>query len=224
LEIQAQIEKGKDGPPSFPFFILSWRSIMACIEELKPDVTDLRFGITVITTPRLILRRPDKDDVADIAFLANNPKVASMVARMPFPYHVADARSFVERNAGGGPNGGVYAVTMRATGRFIGCAGLDTSKGNGLELGYWLGEPFWGHGFATEAAHALVDMAFNESPVPQVTATCRLTNPASRLVIQKSGFQHAGIGMMNSLAAGSVSIERFVLDRRTWESLRSWGK
>ncbi len=197
---------------------------MACLEELEPDSSDFRFNAPVITTPRLTLRRPDKDDVADIAFLANNPKVASMIARMPFPYSAADARSFVERNAAGGPNGGVYAVTMRATGRFIGCAGLDTSKGNGLELGYWLGEPFWGQGFATEAAHALVDLAFEKSDVPRITAACRLTNPASRRVIQKSGFQHAGIGMMNSLAAGSVSIERFVLDRKTWESLRSWGK
>ena len=197
---------------------------MACIEALEPDVTDFRFNAPVIATPRLVLRRPDKDDVADIAFLANNPKVASMVARMPYPYHVADARSFVERNAAGGPNGGVYAVTMRATGRFIGCAGLDTSKGNGLELGYWLGEPFWGQGLATEAAHALVDLAFNDSTVPQITAACRLTNPGSRRVIQKSGFQHTGIGMMNSLAAGSVSIERFVLDRKTWGSLRSWAR
>jgi RimJ/RimL family protein N-acetyltransferase len=197
---------------------------MVALEVLETQGADFRFTVPTITTPRLILRRTDKDDVADIAFLANNPKIASMVGRMPHPYHAADARSFIDRNASGGPNGGVYAVTMRATGRFIGCAGLDTSKGNGLELGYWLGEPFWGQGFATESAHALVDLAFGESQVAQITATCRLTNPASRRVIQKSGFQHAGIGMMNSLAAGSVSIERFVLDRRTWESLRSWGK
>lgn len=197
---------------------------MVALEILESHSEDFRFTSPVIITPRLVLRRTDKDDVADIAFLANNPKIASMVGRMPHPYHASDARSFIERNAAGGPNGGVYAVTMAATGRFIGCAGLDTSKGNGLELGYWLGEPFWGQGFATEAAHALVDLAFGESRVPQITATCRLTNPASRRVIQKSGFQHTGIGLMNSLAAGSVSIERFVLDRRTWGSLRSWGK
>jgi RimJ/RimL family protein N-acetyltransferase len=216
--------KGSDGKPPDPFVFCLGGTIMACIEELEPRVTDFRFESPVITTPRLVLRHPDKDDVADIAFLANNPKVASMVARMPYPYCIQDARSFVERNGTGGPNGGVYAVTMRATGRFIGCAGLDTSKGSGLELGYWLGEPFWGQGFATEAAHALVDLAFRNSTIAQITAGCRLTNPASKRVIQKSGFQHAGIGMMNSLAAGPVSIERFVLDRKTWESLRSWGE
>ena len=170
------------------------------------------------------MRRPDRDDVADIAFLANNPKIATMVSRMPHPYGVADACVFVERNMDGGPNGGVFAVTLAATGRFIGCAGLDSSKGNGLELGYWLGEPFWGQGYATEAAHALVDLAFDGTDVERIFATCRTSNPASRRVIQKSGFQHTGIGMMNSLAAGNVSIERFVLDRKTWASLKSWAR
>ena len=57
-----------------------------------------------------------------------------------------------------------------------------------------------------------------------LVATCLLSTPASRSVIKKSGFQHAGNGMMNSIAAGPVSIERFVLDRKTWTSLRTWGR
>ena len=195
---------------------------MVALEELEPDCTGLRLEADSIRTPRLILRRPDRDDVADIAFLANSAKIATMVSRMPYPYGIADARAFVERHADGGPNGGVFAVTLAATGRFIGCAGLDSSKGNGLELGYWLGEPFWGKGYATEAAHALVDLAFDGTEIERVFASCRLNNPASRRVIQKSGFQHAGIGLMSSMSAGNVSIERFVLDRKTWASLKSW--
>ena len=197
---------------------------MAAIEELEPDSSDFRLDVPLISTPRLVLRRPDKDDAVDIAFLANNPKIASMVARMPHPYTMRDAHSFIARVKDGGPNGCMYAVTMAATGRFIGCAGLDSSKGNGLELGYWLGEPFWGEGFATEASHALADLAFRDTDVPLITASCRLSNLASRRVIQKSGFQHAGNGMMNSIAAGPVSVERFVLDRKTWASLRNWGR
>lgn len=198
---------------------------MAAIEELEPDSsTGFRIDLPVITTPRLVLRRPDRDDAPDIAFLANNPKIASMVARMPYPYGLKDALAFIDRNSEGGPNGCVYAVTLGLTGRFIGCAGLDSSKGAGLELGYWLGEPFWGEGYATEAAHALVDLAFKDTSVGQITASCRMSNPASRRVIQKSGFQHAGTGMMNSIAAGPVSIERFVLDRKTWTSLKSWAQ
>ncbi len=196
---------------------------MTALEELEPDSSGFRLDCAQLVTPRLVLRRPVLDDAHDIAFLANNRKIAAMVARMPCPYGLADARAFIARNSDGGPNGCVYAVTMAATGRFIGCAGLDSSKGNGLELGYWLGEPFWGQGYATEAAHALVDLAFRDTDMAQIHAACRLSNPASRRVIQKSGFQHSGNGMMNSISAGSVTVERFALDRKTWASLRSWG-
>ena len=53
--------------------------------------------------------------------------------------------------------------------------------------------------------------------------SCRVLNPASRRVIHKCGFQYAGQGMLNSLVAGQVPVERYSLDRKTWVSLRSWG-
>jgi RimJ/RimL family protein N-acetyltransferase len=52
--------------------------------------------------------------------------------------------------------------------------------------------------------------------------SARVINPASRRVIHKCGFQYAGQGMMNSIVAGQVPVERYRLDRKTWESLRSW--
>ena len=107
------------------------------------------------------------------------------------------------------------------SGAFIGCAGLNPTEG-GLELGYWIGEPYWGRGFATEAAHALVDLAFRATGVGQLNVSCRVSNPASRRVIHKCGFQYAGQGMIHSLAAGQVAVERYSLDRKTWVSLRSW--
>ena len=55
--------------------------------------------------------------------------------------------------------GRAYALTLADSGAFVGCAGLDAKDGE-LELGYWIGEPYWGSGYATEAAHALVDLAF----------------------------------------------------------------
>ena len=52
--------------------------------------------------------------------------------------------------------------------------------------------------------------------------SCRVINPASRRVIHKCGFQYAGQGMLNSIVAGQVPVERYRLDRKTWASLRSW--
>ena len=117
----------------------------------------------------------------------------------------------------------VLALTPRPgdAARFIGCAGLNATD-RGLDLGYWIGEPYWKHGYATEAAHALVDLAFRATTISALHASCRVINPASRRVIHKCGFQYAGQGMMNSIVAGQVPVERYRLDRKTWVSLRTW--
>jgi RimJ/RimL family protein N-acetyltransferase len=91
-------------------------------------------------------------------------------------------------------------------------------------MGYWIGEPHWKKGYATEAAHALVDLAFRVTGIEALHVSCRVINPASRRVIHKCGFQYAGQGMLNSIVAGQVPVERYRLDRRTWVSLRSWGR
>ena len=96
--------------------------------------------------------------------LANNRRVAEMLARMPHPYGEAEARAFVQSTRGQRRTGSVFALTLADTGAFIGCAGLD-ARGSALELGYWIGEPYWRHGYATEAAHALVDLAFRATAI-----------------------------------------------------------
>lgn len=174
----------------------------------------------VVVTERLVMRRPNETDVPALAALANNRRIADMLGRMPHPYGEREARAFAaqqaERSAGV-----VYALTLSEDGAFVGCAGLNATE-RGLELGYWIGEPFWGRGLATEAAHALVDLAFRDTEVAVLHASCRVINPASRRVIHKCGFQYAAQGMMNALVAGQVPIERYRLDRRTWDSLRRW--
>lgn len=173
-----------------------------------------------LVTKRLVMRAPQEADAPALAQIANNLHVAQMLMRMPHPYGETEARSFISMALRRQP-GASYALTLSGTDELIGCAGLHL-KDRGLELGYWIGEPFWRRGFATEAAHALVDLAFAETRIPVLHAAVRVINPASRRVIHKCGFQYAGQGMMNSLAAGQVPVERYRLDRRTWESLRSW--
>ncbi|MGB3501813.1 MAG: GNAT family N-acetyltransferase [Mesorhizobium sp.] len=174
----------------------------------------------VLVTARLVLRAPHVDDVPDLARLANDRGVADMLGRMPHPYGEAEAAAFVASSADAGE--ARYALTDAETGAFIGCAGLNP-VGGALDLGYWIGRPHWGKGYATEAAQALVDLAFRASNTDHLTVSCRVTNAASRRVIHKCGFQYAGQGMMNSLAAGQVTVERYRLDRKTWVGLKSWG-
>ena len=147
-----------------------------------------------------------------------------MLSRMPHPYTREDASDFVARAKTGGIGKCVYAITHAETGAFFGCCGIEPQEDERtLELGYWIGEPFWGEGYATEAAHAVIDMAFRTRDVERIDARCRVTNAASRRVIQKCGFQYHGNGMVSSLAlGGSVPAEWYRLDRKTWLSLKSW--
>lgn len=189
-------------------------------EKEDSDDESLAIDRPTLATQRLVLRRPDEADIPALVQLADNRHVAEMLARMPYPYGEAEARTFLAM-ARDSRAGVVYALTLANSGAFIGCAGLNATD-RGLELGYWIGEPFWKQGFATEAAHALVDLAFEATAIHVLHISCRVINPASRRVIHKCGFQYAGQGMMNSLVAGQVPIERYRLDRKTWASLRNW--
>jgi RimJ/RimL family protein N-acetyltransferase len=192
-------------------------------ETDETDDESLAIDCPVLLTERLVLRPPHEDDVPELATLANNRRIAEMLARMPHPYGEAEARAFLAMSHEKGKAGCTYAVTIAETGAFVGCAGLNGTE-RGLEMGYWIGESYWQRGYATEAAHALVDLAFRATAISGLNVSCRVINPASRRVIHKCGFQYAGQGMLNSIVAGQVPVERYRLERRTWISLRSWAR
>jgi RimJ/RimL family protein N-acetyltransferase len=180
----------------------------------------------VLLSQRLVLRTPHAEDVDALAHLANNAAIATMVSRMPHPYTAKDAADFVRRSTAGEIGKCVYAITKSENGEFLGCCALEPhADGDTLEIGYWLGQPYWNRGYATEAAHALIDLAFRSQQIAQIDARCRVTNVASRRVIQKCGFQFQGSGMAGNLAMGGmVPVEWYRLDRKTWISLKSWGE
>ncbi|WP_242218994.1 GNAT family N-acetyltransferase [Shinella zoogloeoides] len=192
-------------------------------ERLRPERP--RTDCPILLSPRLVMRAPHEDDIDALAHLANNANIANMVARMPHPYTVADAADFVRRTRAGTIGKCVYAITKADNGAFLGCCGIEPHEdGRTVELGYWLGEPYWNDGYATEAAHALIDMVFRTRDVEQIDARCRVMNIPSRRVIQKCGFQFQATGMVQSLAVGGmVPVEWYRLDRKTWVSLKSWG-
>ena len=193
-------------------------------DRQRPDLL-LQEQCRIIRTERLVLRSPSANDIDALAHLANNFKVAMMLSRMPHPYTVEDAADFVKRTANGAIGKGVYAITKATNGAFLGCCGIEPQADpRGVELGYWLGEPHWNKGFATEAAHAVIDAAFSDGTVSHVDARCRVMNIASRRVIQKCGFQFQGSAMSPSLSLGGFQpVEWYRLDRKTWEALKSWG-
>ena len=195
--------------------------------EDRPRPDRSRTDCPVLLSQRLVLRSPHVEDIDALAHLANNAAIATMVARMPHPYTAKDAADFVRRTNIGEIGKCVYAITKAENGEFLGCCALEphAADEDTLEMGYWLGEPYWNRGYATEAAHALIDMAFRTRDIARIDARCRVTNIASRRVIQKCGFQFQGSGMVGNLAMGGmVPVEWYRLDRKTWLSLKSWGE
>jgi RimJ/RimL family protein N-acetyltransferase len=84
--------------------------------------------------------------------------------------------------------------------------------------------PFWGNGYATEAARALIDYVFDADGHQVIAAGARISNPASRRVLEKCGFQWTGVGLYRIRAIrSSAPFDRFRLERAIWASLKSWG-
>ena len=182
----------------------------------------------VLETDRLFLRSPKLDDAKVIARLANNRKIAEMTALIPHPYGVDDARGWIESLAEEG-QGWTFAITAkREGGALVGACGYGKRCDNFVEepeIGYWIGEPYWGRGYATEAVRAVIDHLFSVTDLDALAAGCRVTNLASRRVIEKCGFQWTGAALFRVRALGaSVPADRFRLERRIWSSLRAWGK
>lgn len=172
-----------------------------------------------LRTRRLVLRPAQMGDAPMIARHANDRQIAEMTSRIPHPYTLGHAEAFL---AGLGDER-VFAIVDPQEGTFLGIGSLQACETPGVvELGYWLGRPFWGRGFATEAAQALVDHAFADLEQDEVEVRCRVVNGASRRVIEKCGFGYRGTGLSVSLAAGRVASERYTMDRRCWEALKSW--
>ena len=177
----------------------------------------------VLETERLILRAPRPADAPLIATLVNDRRIAENTARIPHPYRLADAEDWISL-ANADPRDKTLLITTR-DGTIAGACGLEWRDRPNPEIGYWLGVPYWGHGYATEAARALIDQAFGDLGYEAVEAGARTTNAASRRVLEKCGFQWTGVGLCRIRAINSAApFDRFCLERRIWASLKSWGQ
>lgn len=146
----------------------------------------------VIKTERLRLRRPRKGDAGRIASLANDFDVARMTARMPYPYGLDDARAWLEAVPLKDPaREAVFAVEADGEG-LIGMLGFHPGEHGHAELGYWLGRPYWGRGYATEAARAAMGWAERDWRRRMVVAGHFADNPASGEVLCKADFLYTG--------------------------------
>lgn len=180
----------------------------------------------VIETARLELRWPRLADARAVERLAGDKAVAEMTAQIPHPYPPGTAEGFIYEARRANADGKALTLALTPRGRrceLMGAISLRRSAAGEPEIGYWLGTPFWGCGFATEAVRALVDTAFTHSEARAIVASVRVVNPASRRVLEKCGFHADGAGLLPFPARGGVfPVDHLRLERRIWESLKGW--
>lgn len=167
---------------------------------------------SLIRTERLVLRPFHDDDAAPVAALAGNWKVARMTARIPHPYSEAQARQWIAghealRNRG---DGFIFAILFED--RPVGAMGVERNGSGRYELGYWIGEPWWGMGIATETAKSAGRFAADSLGADVLEAGCLSDNPASGRVLAKCGFVRTGEVMQWCEARGqAVKCHRLTL-------------
>lgn len=164
-----------------------------------------------IKSDRLTLRRPFRGDAARVAKHCSDFAIPSMSTRMPWPYGMEDAEIFID---------GVLQQDRVVENTFmiddeqddvVGCVGLFTT-GRTLEIGYWIGRPYWGRGYATEATRAALNWAKESWGKKVVMAGHFADNAASGQVLIKCGFLYTGeVKRMHSLARGQETPTRMMV-------------
>lgn len=212
-------EKGETGMPAPPFGLFGAHAMTLSQQAVAAALPQRT--VPVLKTDRLVLRAPCAEDAPAMTRLLADRRIAINTARIPYPYGVDDAEEFI---ASVNRLDGEATFTITLDAAPIGVCGVEPREG-GPEIGYWIGVSYWGQGHATEAARALIDYAFGELQHETLQAGARVSNPASRRVLEKCGFQWTGVRLSRVRAIHSAApADRFRLDRRLWLSLKSWGR
>jgi|SRR5690349_9915963 len=170
-------------------------------------------------TERLTLRPFTLDDAPAVERLAGAYEVAASTLLIPHPYPAGAAARWIEQHQKAFEDNQIHFFAMDANGEFIGSIAL-VMKGEGLgEIGYWVGMPFWGRGYATEAAREVVRYGFETCGLQRIYAAHFARNPASGRVLQKAGMQYEGTLRRHQPKWGElIDIAFYGVLREEWEA------
>ncbi len=169
-----------------------------------------------------MLRELRDDDATALARALNNFNITHNTSSIPYPYTLADAVDFIARQKVKVSASVKKVIALKtAPDELIGSVRLHINPAEKTcELGYWIAEPHWGKGYATEAAAFLVEHAFAVLKFLEIIADYNTDNPASGRVLQRLGFSEIGRGEDFSVAQGkSVPVTLMKLTKVKWLSL-----
>ena len=197
-------------------------ALHSCCRRPLPS-SDMVSSSAVLTTPRLLLRKFGAEDAARLPQLCGAFEVSGMCMKVPHPYSEDDARYFLEHVCTTASSL-TLAIVRREDDELMGCVSLDAISEVSASLGYWLGRAFWGQGFATEAARAIVAHGFSSLGLERVHGAHFVENPASGAVMRKLGFLATGdTAIARCMARGGVELPTVLLRlARTSAVTRAW--
>jgi RimJ/RimL family protein N-acetyltransferase len=174
-----------------------------------------------LTTRRLILRQPRMTDAERLARFLDNFAVAGNLARVPYPYRLADAKAWLRSWRPDRPVEDTgFTIELSGEG-LIGHVGFHTDS-RGTQIGYWLAQPFWSRGFMTEAVGAALSWFWDNSNLEVLRSGVFHFNKASLAIQHKFGFVETGTGPLLCLARGEeVRHIDTELTRQAWEERRA---
>jgi len=171
----------------------------------------------LLETERLLLRPPRAADISHFVPLLSDFDVSKNLSRVPHPYTEDDGCAFIVVTAHAWRSGTEFSFSIlrKEPPAYLGICGVHPKRN--WEFGYWLGKPFWGQGYATEAAGRLIAYCFDELGAECLNAGWYCDNPASGRVLEKLGCERTGEENRSCLARGcQVSCHLVTLDRATY--------
>lgn len=162
-----------------------------------------------LRTERLILRGFRTEDASEIRKLAGNYNVSKMTLNIPYPYEPGMAEDWIGSHQGNweARTRVAYAIVKQDSQQLLGTVSLVSIDGAQGELGYWIGEPYWGMGYCTEAAKKLIQFSFQTLGLKKIVAEHLTSNPASGKVMGKAGMRHVLTTQKVDRYGGNASME-----------------
>ncbi|MEF3691894.1 MAG: GNAT family N-acetyltransferase [Candidatus Moraniibacteriota bacterium] len=150
----------------------------------------------IIQSKNFILRPVRRGDEVSIVKNINNKKISKNTATIPYPYTMEDAKGWIREkiNQYKNKNSSDIVWGIEIDGEICGAIGLhEIVPGHKGELGYWIGEKFWGRGIMTEATKLVCNYGFKKLKLKRIWAKVYVFNTGSKRVLEKSGFALEGI-------------------------------
>ena len=172
--------------------------------------------LPTLRTARLILRPFRLTDAGAVTELLNDPVVSATLETIPFPYHGEYAELWIPTHESlfATRRELHLAIELRESRHLLGAVGLlPQAHGSPPQLGYWLGQRYWGNGYATEAVREVVRFARCEFGAKAVAARCMVGNPASVAVLTQVGLRQVGRCQQPVIKGGvGREVDEFLLE------------